>query len=341
MSKIRPYNPDRSTFLSAEIFDKYRYNLGLHAQRLLFGLASCLDQTQDMFPNWEIDIHGIFEYLGVSNSNKRYEIVHEAFTEIQSNPLQFKDSAKKWGGIAWLSEFKYDESKSTYVQVEFNETVKPFLLTFKRYCEIKAKHYNKLGTQYSTWLYPYFKNYAKLGKWEISLERLKEYTYNEKEKSYNPNHNKNATTDFLRRVIGVERKKDSDGNYQWQYTENSYKLKSGEKRTKTCGTLYEISQNTDIIITAEALKTQRTYDRVVFYIKFTNQAKSLHVRKKKQIAFESKQYNLFNEGVRVHMSQVLSYAQQSNMTAEQYAKGAGYVKKGKWYYKIGEQKRKK
>ncbi len=334
-TNIKPYNKKRPVIKAAEkkeIFENCRYDLDLPALRLLYALIQNLDQTNDLFPEWEIEIKLLFKYLYLENDTAKYTKVREAFQKLNENPLQWKITEKRWGIIPWFTKVTFDENDSTKVKVILNSETKPYLISFKKFAKFKTGYYMKLYRRYSTWLYPYFKSREFRRGFTVSIETLKQWTFTENNLSYNPQKNKNANVDFLRWVIGITRDKEND---KWNYTMIKYKLKNGKTVEKFNGTLYEINKNTDIEVTAQVEKKGRNYDKIFFFIKTKEEAVKEKNNRKKELEFQISQ-TLFsgkNSNNKIHMSKVLKFASASNITAAELAKKSGYERKGEWYFK--------
>lgn len=189
------YNPTREVILSNEIIENCRYKLNTNGFILLMGLSQTIDYTQEIWPEFELDINGLFNLFNISESNgKRYDVVREAFENILDNPLKIRSSNKKWSGIPWLS-YEYDESISTRVKVSFHPKIIPYLLAFKEaiiirnkalgYTKLLPKHYIKFQSDYSIWFYPFFMKWhmANNGKPVIikkDIDWIREKTFTEK-----------------------------------------------------------------------------------------------------------------------------------------------------------------
>jgi plasmid replication initiation protein len=326
MTRIKSFNPNRPTRIGSELAERYRYNLGLHAQRLLLGLAQSLDLTLDLFPLWEVDIRSLFQYLAIENNNNRYNIVREALSEIHKNPLEYKKSEKNWGSYSWLTEYHFNDEDSKFVKIQFADAVKPFLLNLKQYVELKPKHYLKLGTPYATWIYPMLKNQilqskkhfkAKEVVFEISIEKLREKTFTDGMKSYD------EATNFLVRVVGIKRKRNSSS---WEIVKES-------------GALWDINEFTDLNVRAEALKKGRAYDRVKFWVSLkeseSEQRKSVNgrnvMKEKYPATFDlNKNKNIVK---RFNIQTLRKNAEEAGLTLERYAQLAGYRINGEYAYK--------
>ncbi len=276
MTAIKTYNPARKAYLSHELFDKYRYNLSLHGHKLLLGLAQSLDVTDELFPTWHIDIRNLFKYLNVENSNQRYTIVKDAFSELSKNPIEWKVSETRWGFMSWLSFANFDENNDMFVNMKFNPDVKPFLLQLRQFCELETRHYIQLSSDYSMWLYSHLKNAAKKGTHIVTIDRLKEITYTESLKSYNPALKSDATRNFLKNVIGIQR---NVKEKKWEPATRKDK-KTGEMIPY--GAMHEINKNTDLEVSFDVIKKDRVYDRVKFTINFKESAKEARKEKSRK-----------------------------------------------------------
>lgn len=302
--------------MSNEVLEVNRYKLKLNSQKLLFGLAQSIDHTIDMFPEFGIDINGLFDFLDIRETHNRHQIIRDAFFDITSNPLQKKISDKKWSTIPWLSA-EYDEEESKFVKICFTEKAKPYLLKLKQYTKIKGLHITKLSSTYATWLYPVLKMIQDKyhGKHPISIERLKEYTFTDDKKKY-PAYNtvKMANTNFLKAVLGITKNRQSK---QFEILKKS--------------PLWEINEKTDIIVTAEIIKERQRYIAVKFSIK----NKNANVNKSKYLQeFGNKSIGI----TRTSIKEMYANARASNMQIQDYCERAGYQIKGNYAVKYQSEK---
>lgn len=243
---------NRTALISNEIIERNRYDLSLNGQKVLFGLAQSIDHTISLFPEIGIDINGLFKFLDIEHRNDRYTVIRDALFNITEHPLQMKASEKKWSSIPWMS-VKYDADVSNFITIKFHEDAKPFLLALREYTKIKGHYISSLSSTYATWLYPMFKMIETKyhGKQEISIQRLKEFTFTDNPKEH-PAYNtaKSATNNFMRKILGV-----------------SIDQKTKEIITLPNGPLAEINEKTDIVVSVTAIiKTGQKYTSVVFYV---------------------------------------------------------------------------
>jgi hypothetical protein len=312
---------NRTALISNEILEVNRYHLKLNAQKLLFGLAQSIDHHIDMFPELEIDIRGIFKFLGIEERNDRYEIVRDALFNITENPLQRKVSRKKWSSIPWMS-VDYDEEDSKYVKIKFDDRVKPYLLKLSEYTKIQGGYIAKLTSQYATWLYPIFKMIQTKywGKHEFTIQRLKEYTFTDNPKKH-PAYNtaKAATNNFLTRIVGIKKNRNTK---EFEILENS--------------PLQEINDKTDIVVSIiKVTKEGNKYKGVIFHVASKKQNKSLDKPKfenKEQYVSKIDKQNIPG-AKRISLKEIYQYASNSGITVQDYCDKAGYFIKGSYAYK--------
>lgn len=191
------FNDKEEVILANEIIETCRYQLSPHAFALLMGLCQNISFQEEILPEFDININGLFKFFNLSENNgKRYEVVRDAFENIASNPLSKKISKNKWAFIPWLSaEFNGDNNE--FVQVSFHTKVIPYLLAFRRtimpigvsprpgYTKITPYFYNNFTSKYATWLYPFFKKWQNTATYRTEtvkkdIKWIREKTFTEK-----------------------------------------------------------------------------------------------------------------------------------------------------------------
>lgn len=277
MSKVENFNDYKPARISKELYDleKCRWRMSVLASRLLFALSQIVSENKenDLFPELGFRIDVLFKYLGLTKNKDQYNRLQEALKEVRESGLdiiQETKKGKKWLGLSWITKYEF----STYeplVTIEINRHAKPFLRQLTQYARIQPKIYLKLSSEYQNWFYPYFKQFEQLGKWKVSIEDLKIALMLENEDSYNTNKNVNATKYFLSRVLGIElsesakkenmlskKEKRQAKPISWDYVKNA--------KGEYTGTLFHITEKTDLNVTASCLKTGRSYTHIIFFI---------------------------------------------------------------------------
>jgi len=316
MAKATPKpTASKVALISNEVLDKHRYKLSLNAQKLLFGLAQLIDHTLDIFPTYEIDVRGLWEYLGITHREDRYTLVKNALLEITKNPLQLVVSERKWTFIPWIS-VQYDEEQSKYVKIRFVDEVKPFLLRLNEYTKVKGLYIVKLGSVYATWLYPVLKMIQTkyYGHHAIPIQRLKEMTFTDDPKEY-PAYNTStaAASHFLQRVIGLK----------YDRTEKRYVIVEGSP-------LWEINNKTDIRVTAEPLKEGKAYAAIMFHVVSNGEEKRAKDVDKSRYVDVIPQRELC--GYRVPVRNIYDIAKAQGISPAECARRMGYIIDGDYAY---------
>ena len=184
------YDPKKEVILANEIIENCRYSLSPHGFALLMGLGQSIDYTKELWPEFEVDINGLFQFFNLKKNNgKRYDVVQKAFENILDNPLKIRVNNKKWSGVPWLA-YEYDEDISNRVRINFHEKAIPYLMAFKTtfatpgYTKMLPGFYTKFQTKYATWLYPFFKKWQDLKSYETvtvkkNIKWVREKTFTE------------------------------------------------------------------------------------------------------------------------------------------------------------------
>lgn len=315
MKAFKP-SKNRSSLISNEVMMKHRYDLSLNAQKVLFGLAQSIDHTGDLFGAIEIDIQAFFQYLGIESRNDRYQLVRDSFLEITKNPLQYStEDAKRWAFIPWMS-VKFDGEDSNSVVIRFTEDAKPFLLQLNGYVKIQGKYITSLQSHHATWLYPVMKMIQGkyYGQHVLSVERLMEYTFTDDKKKNPAYHNpKSGKSDFMKRVLGLKK----EGKIYVVIDDSP---------------LGQINRHTDIIVSAEPLRTGRSIDRIAFIV-------SAKKESPKNVGFSTKNYDVIKSDklpFSMNIKEVYATAKAMEITVAQLCKEAGYVIKDNKVYKAND-----
>ena len=209
----------------------------------------------------------VFEYLGLENTNQRYELLISDMLELMETVIQYKTVSKRgairWKGINLLSYCDIDEETGRIV-VQINESARGYLVGMNRWCALQPKYYLKLSTEYQNWFYVFLKKEAGVQpSITVEIDTLKEMLCIDNLKYYDPEQNKNANEKFFSKVLGIEKPKGwkykpQGKNEPWDYTRD----KDGE----VVGTLGIITKETDINVSAFPIKEGRTYTKVRFDI---------------------------------------------------------------------------
>ena len=271
-------NLDFPARISSQLFNygQYRWKMNVRPFRLLMMVTQTLamekQQTPLLFPEYVFPLSKVFEYMGIANNNKRYDLLAADTKELMSTVIEKKEKSKKgkfkWIGKTLISMCKIDSEDSS-LRIKINEESRDYLVGMKRWSEIQPRIYLKLTTAYQNWFYAYFKkelylieNSNSKVKITVEISTLKEMLYLDEVKTYN--ESKNANEKFFNKVIGIKKPKtwkynstDELDNEPWDYyTEDN----------KATGTLYGITVSTDINVTSFPIKEGKTYTKICFIV---------------------------------------------------------------------------
>lgn len=287
---INKYNPNAVAKVAAKLYDPRicRFNLKLYGQRMLYCLAAGIDQ-QDIFCEYTIDKGVLYKYLGLESTNRRNDLLANALRELLTGGLDIRATNKKtgrkyWEGLAWITSYKFTED-SDDVWVKINEDAIPYLFAVQQYAEIKPDNYLRLSSAEQTWMYPLFKKWVNVGKFETNLQYFIDVLDLNETDSYNSKKCQNWRMNIFRWILGIVPSKESKEELKlakaekrdprlvpWDY--------ATDKNGNYTGTLYSISEKTDIRVRACVFKENGAYNRIVFLIDWKIERMSPSQRKR-------------------------------------------------------------
>ena len=186
-------NLDFPARISSQLFNygQYRWKMNVRPFRLLMMVTQTLamekQQTPLLFPEYVFPLSKVFEYMGIANNNKRYDLLAADTKELMSTVIEKKEKSKKgkfkWIGKTLISMCKIDSEDSS-LRIKINEESRDYLVGMKRWSEIQPRIYLKLTTAYQNWFYAYFKkelylieNSNSKVKITVEISTLKEMLY--------------------------------------------------------------------------------------------------------------------------------------------------------------------
>lgn len=272
---VEKFNPNSSVKVSSVLYDinRVRWTMSTYGYRMLFALAQGIHQ-QDLFSEYDIPKDALFKYLGLDKTGRKHELLAQTLKELLASGIETctvaKNGKRTWNGMAWITNYSFSE-ENNHVWIKVNETARPYLFAVQQYGEIKPKYYLELTTNYQNWFYPLFKKAVKLGRWEMTIDDIREGLKLDVQDSYNVKKNKNANMNILRWVLGIEISEEAKAEPKlakaekrpmrmipWSYIK--------DRNGNPSGTLAAISEHTDINVRACVLKEGRSFNRVVFLI---------------------------------------------------------------------------
>ena len=286
------FNESNVARISKDLYDisKTRWNLSTLGYRALFAIMQCIDRN-----TWYDDVYitqaAMFQYLGIQSTNQRYELMAGALNEIRSKGITVRDATTKtWEGFGWITYWKFTEGKE-FIRIDIEPKAKEYLFELKQFVPIQAKSYLGLQNEYQNWFYPLLKlrvngvqsHYVR---WEMDIDYISTALQLEKQKPRSgakvgaySKKNKDRISNILKNVIGIQisdeaqqenrrakAEKRKPKEIMWNYTQS--------REGNPNGTLYTISEETDITVHACAVKEGRSYSKVIFHISIKDELQS-------------------------------------------------------------------
>ncbi len=265
---VKKYNDISPARISAELYElsKYRWKMNVFPQRLFYMVSQTVSTQPadqgELFP-LEYPLEAVFKYLGLENSNRRYEVLAEALEEFRKvgyDIMTIKPNGRRrWSGMSFIMAYEMAEDYPA-LRIKVNEDAKPLLCQLHQYTQVQPKIWLKLSTEYQNWFYSFLKLHWMQGQFETTIQYLIEQLFLENTPSYTTD--REATRNFFRRVIGIEKPKG------WRYKEGRNKPWDymHDKNGQFTGTLAVISRETDINVTAYPIMEKGKYVAIHFDI---------------------------------------------------------------------------
>ena len=101
--KIEKFDPNKVVRISQELYEvnACRWRMSTYGYRLLFALAQTVEYAEeDLFPELGFDKQVIFKYLGLENTERKYELLDKILNEVLQNSLHLPRVKKNVYGWA-------------------------------------------------------------------------------------------------------------------------------------------------------------------------------------------------------------------------------------------------
>lgn len=155
----------------SHLLNNASYKLSSLSMDLIFVMISELKKEDKEFNVFKLSIRDIEKKL-----NKRINIksIPEAISDVYKNPftLHSKDGAS-FIMVSWVSMFAYD-NKNKVITFKFDQQMKEFLLELSdRFVLSHIREVSSLNSEYSKRIFNMIKQWEKVGKFSINLNKLK------------------------------------------------------------------------------------------------------------------------------------------------------------------------
>lgn len=172
---------------------RYHEPLTARQQKIVLSVVSQVQIEDEDFKMYEIRIRDFHELLGLEGEPK-YTDLRKITEEILKKSLEITREKGRLLQVNWFSSIEYFEHEGR-MEFSFDPKLKPYLLDLKKaYTSYRLSNILSLNSAYSIRLYELMKKWEYLGKWEVTVENLKD-RLGTKNKSYD------AYGNFKNRII--------------------------------------------------------------------------------------------------------------------------------------------
>jgi plasmid replication initiation protein len=159
-----------------------KYTFSLWQKRVFVYMVSEINSFDDVeFPIQKIYIKDLMNFFKVKNKDD-YNVIQRIPEQLYAMSMKMSYRSdkgyKRWREVRILSQYTHPEDKeedNAYIELKFNDDLKPHLLDLKQlFSQYDIQNIIYLRSVYSFKMYEWIKANAYLGKWEVSLQDLKE-----------------------------------------------------------------------------------------------------------------------------------------------------------------------
>lgn len=201
-------------------------SLSAREQKIILTMVSMIQPTDRDFKEYSISIQEFSEMLGLKGHAK-YEEIKEVALRLQEKTLFIPDE-KGFITTNWVASQRYIEGEGV-IELSFSPYLKPYLLQLKTaFTSYRLSNILSLKSGYTIRLYELMKKWQHLGKWECSV-------------------------DALREKLGS--------------TSKSYSLYGNFKNKIILPSIEELNEHTDLLVEYKEIKKGRRVEGIQFSIK--------------------------------------------------------------------------
>ncbi len=142
-------------------------------QKIVLTMVSMIEPSDGDFKNYRISIREFSEMLGLEGKAK-YTEIKEITKELMSKSIEIPQDDGGWLLANWISSAKYIKGEGI-IDLSFSPDLKPYMLQLKNaFTSYRLSNILSLNSTYSIRLYELMKKWHHLGKWESSVDSIRE-----------------------------------------------------------------------------------------------------------------------------------------------------------------------
>ena len=150
-----------------------RYNLSVVEQKIVIYLISKIVAEDKDLKKVSLSVKDYCDLTGIEKGGRGYQIVKNNIKSLSDKSWWIKNGEKE-ELFRWIDTARVQKN-SGEIEVVLSESLKPFLIQLKgNFTKYELINILTLHSKHSIRLYELFKSYLWLGKWNVSIDELKE-----------------------------------------------------------------------------------------------------------------------------------------------------------------------
>jgi len=152
---------------------RHKKPLTAREQKIVLTMVSMIQPTDEDFMMYNISIREFHQMLGLEG-REHYAEIKSVVESLMTKLVEIPRQNGGWFITHWVSTAEYIVGKGT-IQLKFVPELKPYLLQLKdQFTSYRLSNVLSLNSTHSIRLYELMKKWQHLGKWESSVEKLRE-----------------------------------------------------------------------------------------------------------------------------------------------------------------------
>lgn len=152
---------------------RHTHPLSAREQKIVLTVVSMIQPNDDDFQTYEIYIRHFHEMLGLEG-REHYTQIKEVVKDLMTKVIEIPSKDGGWILTHWASHVEYKTGEGM-IEFAFDPKLRPYLLQLKQaFTSYRLSNILSLKSAYSIRLYELMKKWQHIGKWEVSVDSLRE-----------------------------------------------------------------------------------------------------------------------------------------------------------------------
>lgn len=157
---------------SNDIVQKSRFSLSVQEQKMILFLISKIKPDDSDFQEYTFSLKELCEVLGISYNGKNYRDFRQAIQSLADKSF-WVDSESGSILCRWIAKAKIGTDLT--VRIRLDDDLKPYLLAlYNQFTTYELEYILTMRSKYSIRLYELLKSYSNLGRYDTTVDELKQ-----------------------------------------------------------------------------------------------------------------------------------------------------------------------